>query len=64
MYFNDLLKQAGLTKTELAFHLAVRKSTVSAWKDSPPQYVIWGLENYIDAMEYRKLQGFMRRMVK
>ena len=63
-YFADLLNEAGLSKSGLAVALGVQKSTVSSWKDFPPQYVIWGLQNYIAAMEYRELQVLLKRAVK
>jgi len=64
MNFSDLLNEAGLTKTQLAENLGVQKSTISAWKGSPPQYVIWGLLNYIEARDYRTLAAEIRKMIK
>lgn len=63
-YFTDLLKEAGLSKSELAIHLGVKNSTISSWSGSPPQYAIWGLQNYIAALEYREFQTFIKRASK
>lgn len=51
--FAELLKLAGLTKTELAQLLGVRRDTVSFWKDAPPRYARAYLKLYLG---YRALE--------
>lgn len=50
--FEMRLKRTGLSRAELARRLGVSPRTVSAWKDSPPRYVISYLKLLI---EYNKL---------
>lgn len=42
--FKDLLIRAGITKAELARQLSLNPRTISAWRSSPPRYVIAYLE--------------------
>lgn len=62
-YFVDLLNEAGLSKSDLAPLLGVSKSTISSWKDRPPQYAIWGLQNYVAAMESREFKLYFGRLI-
>lgn len=40
MSLDGLLRQAGITKTELAKRLGVHKATITNWKHQPPQYAV------------------------
>lgn len=54
MSFNQLLKTAGMKKSDLADVLGIKKGTISTWKGQPPQYVYAYLDLYIDSMRERK----------
>lgn len=54
MGFNDLLKDAGIKKAELANMLGIKKGTISTWKGVPPQYVYAYLELYIANIKYKQ----------
>ena len=54
--FEMRLKRTGLNKSELARRMGVFPGTVSAWKDSPPRYVIAYLKLLI---EYNKIAPVM-----
>lgn len=53
MTFADLLKRAGLRKTDLALKLGLSTRTISSWRDSPPRYAVAYLELYIEYNRYR-----------
>ncbi len=59
MIYRHLLKEAGMKKSDLAKHLGVDPGTVSRWGDSPPEYVMWGLENYVNAKQAVDLRRAM-----
>ena len=63
-YFVALLNEAGISKSELAPLLGVSKSTISSWKDYPPQYDLWGLQNYIEGMECREIKRLFKELAK
>ena len=52
MEFKELLRKAGLTKTELAKQLGLNKATITHWKHCPPQYATAYVELLI---AYRKV---------
>lgn len=57
------MKEARLTRTQLAQYLGVKLGTISDWKDSPPKYAIAFLEQYIELREYRQLKVTLKRAV-
>ena len=60
--FDDLLKQAGLRKNELADILGIKKGTISTWKGSPPQYAIAYLELYIESRKYFRFFELLKEL--
>ena len=44
----ELLKRAGITKSELGRKLGLTANGVSKWKDSPPKYAVAYLELLIE----------------
>ena len=58
--FDDLLKDAGLKKKELAELLGLKQQTVSAWQGSPPHYAIAYLELYIKHKDAEHLRALTR----
>jgi len=59
--FNQLLKEAGLKKSELADKLGIKKGTISTWKGQPPQYVYAYLDLYIDNIRERKAKAQLKQ---
>lgn len=51
--FKELLKRAGIRKSDLARLLGITPRTISLWKDNPPQYAIAYLHLLIEYNRYR-----------
>ncbi len=61
MSFNDLLKQAGIKKGELAETLGLKAGTISSWKGDPPQYVTAYIELLIKNRECSQFLGWIKK---
>ena len=65
MILETLLKDACLTKTELADRLGISLKTVYAWKlHNVPKYAIVYLEQYIENRELKQGKEWMKRWLK
>ncbi len=51
--FKSLLKDAGITKAELARRFEINPRTVSAWRINPPRYV---MEYLILLIKYNRVK--------
>lgn len=58
---NIQLRQAGLSKKQLAFNLGISQNAVSKWKDSPPKYALAYLEQYIENRELKQGKDWLKR---
>lgn len=53
--FKDTLRNAGITKAELARRFDINPRTVSAWGSRPPKYVMVYLELLVEYNRVRPL---------
>lgn len=58
--FDDLLKQSGLKRYELADLLGITRDTISRWQGNPPHYAIAYLELYIKHKDAEHLRALTR----
>ena len=58
MTFDQMLKESGLTKAELARQLGLTAGGVSLWKGSPPKYAVAYIELLI---QYQSVSSLLRR---
>ena len=59
MVFLELLKRAGMSKTDLARNLSLHQNTVIGWGSDAPGYAIAYLELYLDAMRHREFKRWL-----
>lgn len=53
MQFSELLRRAGIVKSELARRLGVTANAVSRWGDNPPKYALAYLELLVEYNRFR-----------
>ena len=58
--FDDLLRDAGIKKRELAAVLGIKPDTISSWQGRPPQYAVAYLELYINQRQAQEVRQALR----
>lgn len=62
--FQDLLKRAGINKSELARRLGMCPKSISNWGDEPKQYAIAYLELLTEKNFYEEAGRMLERVAK